>query len=332
MADVEEGVLRLIQVEETVIQGYARTVPWPHRCVTLFVLEDLQPLIRQLNLGASPLSLLPSGQPFLPADVTALNERPMVNIYDLADLTNDNIFVNYNEMVKQGYWSDPQVLRALLAHEHAHPLAENETTLASRQVRFKIVEEGSPNDRFGDRKPKFIPLLNLLAEKLTLLAPRELFANQRTIQSGFAEDLLYLNLRNMDNARLSIEGRKDLICDLQAEISQGKLTPGEMDLLLFVGDLNGYLPLALEVAPFHSTGYPAFARSLEMILENHIFPAIDPLAVQCFTALTDTYLLLSDHMSLSQLAAWNNKVLEILFTALVKKGLSLHLQLSTTEK
>ena len=332
VADVEEGVLRLIQEEETVLRGYARTNYWPHSCVTLFVLENLQPLIRQLNLGASPLSLPSSGQTFTPTDLVILNERPMVNIYDLEDLSNINIFVNRSEMVKQGYWTDPQILRGLLAHEHAHPLAENETTRACRQLRIQLVEEVSPNDSLGNRRPKMIELLRLLSEKLILLAPRELLANQWTIQNGFYKDLLYLNARNMENARLAIEGRSILIRKLQAEVDQGQLTPNGKDLLLFVGDLNSYLPLAMEVAPFYRTDQTDFARSLQMSLESHVFPFIDPMAVQCFSALIDNYGLLSIPITLPQFAAWSNTVLEFLFSALARKGLSLHFQLLTTEK
>ena len=332
VADVEEGVLSLIQVEETVIQNYARTDHWPHRCITLFILEDLQPLIRQLGLGASPQNPPASGQPFSAQEMTALNERPMLNIYDLADLTNDNIYVNRNEMVKQGYWSDPRMLRGLLAHEHAHPLAENETTLASRKIRFTFSEVENPNAGISNRKPGFLALLTALAQKLTLLAPREIFANQKTIQSGFAEDLFTLNARNMENARISIEGRKGLSDSLLAEVAQGKLTPAEMDLFLFVGDLNAYLPLALEVSPFYRGGQPDFARSLEKSLESSVFPAIDPLAAHCFTALMETYLVLSAQMSLSQLIDWTQQVLGVICVALAKKGLSLDFQMSITEK
>ena len=54
VADVEEGVLRVIQIEEAVIRGYAQQASWPHHWVTLFVLQDLQPLARQLRRLASP--------------------------------------------------------------------------------------------------------------------------------------------------------------------------------------------------------------------------------------------------------------------------------------
>lgn len=140
VSDVAEGVLPVIQAEESVVRKYTQSTDWPHRWITLFVLEDLQPLLRQLRQGARPASLAYARQNLSTADVAALGERPVVNVYDLADLSTCNIFVNHREMMTQHYWEDAQAMRGLMAHEHAHPLAENEITRASRQIHFQVLD------------------------------------------------------------------------------------------------------------------------------------------------------------------------------------------------
>ncbi|MDO9065990.1 MAG: hypothetical protein Q7U96_02780, partial [Chloroflexota bacterium] len=57
VADVEEGTLPVVQAEETVLRRYVQREAWPHRWVTLFILQDLQPLVRQLT--HTPTSTLP---------------------------------------------------------------------------------------------------------------------------------------------------------------------------------------------------------------------------------------------------------------------------------
>jgi hypothetical protein len=327
LADVEEGVLPLIQAEELIIQGYARLERWPHRWITLFILEDLQPLVRQLLLGTRSSSIGLSRYNFSPADVAALSERPIVNIYDLADLTTNNIFVNHHEMVAQGYWDDQLALQGLFAHEHAHPLAENETTHVSRQVKFGIVDEDLQVDGIGDRKSKITQVLTAMTEKLSLFAPREIFANEMTIQSGFSEALLHLNLCNMDNASRSIASRMELLHRLQQEMAQEGLTQKGIDLLMLIGDLNSYLPLALEVAPFYRTGRTTEAKALEKILETSVFPYLDPLAVQTFTTLRDTYIALPTNLTMPKLITWGNELLDILFEVMTEKGLTLQYRL-----
>jgi len=346
VADVEEGVLSLIEVETAVIRGYTRQEHWPHHWVTLFILEDLQPLVRQLRLGANSSSVTPSG-PSLghPADIgealiegqypapeegADLNHRPVVNIYDLADLAGCNIFINRRAMVAEGYWDDPLAIQGLLAHEHAHPLAENETTRASRRLKFEISDLGfqiekisGPGFQIRNLGPKITSLLTFLAMKLCLYAPRELFANEITIRDGFAEALSHLDLRNVDNASRSVAGREGLSRQLQQEVTQGSLTPAAADLLLLIGDLNGYLDLALEVAPFYRTGRFADGRALEATLEAAVFPRLDPLVPRTFTALRDQYIALGDSLSPAELINWTTDVLDALFKDIAEKSLNL---------
>jgi hypothetical protein len=392
VADVEAGVLPVIQAEEAVIRGYISTefrnskpvlspaevsevrIPfWPHRWVTLFVLEDLQPLVRQLRLGAAPASLTTLGhppggepakgqalwlrnrQPLSPESAAALEYRPVVNVYDLADLTGCNIFANRKAMVEQDYWDDPLALRGLLAHEHAHPLAENETARASRHLRLRIADcglalsvveglrieedENSKSETCGEPSPersrtiqnlksKIVPVLTSLAEKLCLYAPREIFANEVTIQSGFADGLLHLNLRNVDNAVRSVSGRDGLVQQLRQEAAQGNLTPAAAEQLLFVGDLSGYLDLALEVASFDRAGRAADARSLETVLQTAVFPHLDGLVPQAFAALRDQYIDLRTDLTEPELLLWGQGVLDTLIRVSAEKGLKIAYRLS----
>jgi hypothetical protein len=327
VSDVETGALPVIQVEEAVIRGYVRQGLWPHRWVTLFILQDLQPLVRQL----CPEANLP------PGGIAALGHRPVVNVYDLADLAGCHVFVNQQAMEKEGCWDDPLAIQGFLAHEHAHPLAENETTRAARRLRVELSLERLPSDAkrethdrqwTADRQDRIRRLLTLLADKLCLYAPRELFANEVTILSGFGEALLYLDRHNVDNAGRSVAGREDLRRQLQQEVTQGNLTPAAADVLLLIGDLKGYMDLALEVAPFYRAGWESAARELEAVLETGVFPHLELEVPQAYAALQERYITLRADLTLPELMAWGEGVLDILAEVLVKKGLTVGYRLS----
>lgn len=316
VADVENGVIPLIQVEEAVIRGYASRGGfetrsyWPCRAVTLFVLQDLQPLIRQLHAGAN----LP------PGGTAALDHRPVVNVYDLADRASCHVFINRQAMEKEGYWDDPLAVQGLLSHEHAHPLAENETIRSSRclQVELSNVVLSPKSSEFELRTKD---LLTLLADKLCLYAPREVFANDMTIRSGFSKALFHLNRRNVLNASRNVAGRVELHRQLQQEVTEGNLTPKGADELLLIGDLKGYLDLAVEVAPFYRTGHEAEAQGLETVLETKVFPHLEPEVPRAYTALREQYVALNADLTPDELVAWGAEVLNILAKALTEKGL-----------
>ncbi|MBI4758050.1 MAG: hypothetical protein HY783_03475 [Chloroflexi bacterium] len=321
VADVEEGVIPLIQAEEAVIRGYAQRGFWPHRYVTLFILQDLQPLVRQLRPGAD----LP------PGGALALNHRPVVNVYDLADPTSCHVFVNRQAITKEGYWDDPLAIQGLLAHEHAHPLAENETTRSSRRSQVELSLEGPPST-FEIRNSKFEirSLLTLLADKLCVYAPREIFANEVAIRSGFGSALLHLDRRNVTNAGRSVAGREELRRQLQQEVTQGSLTPEAADMLLLIGDLRGYLDLALEIAPFYRTGRESDAQELEAILEAYVFPHLEPEVPRAYAALREQYIVLDANMTPTKLMVWGEWVLNTLAKAVAEKGLTLQYVTSST--
>ena len=329
VSNVEVGVLRLIEVEEAVIRGYAEQSLWPHKQVTLFILQDLSPLVRQLSLGGDLSSLDASGRSLPPGGIEALNEWPVVNVYDVSDPVACHIFVNKQVMVKEGYWNDCLIMQGLLAHEHAHPLVDNETTRASSHLQVEVWLQsrrpagGRGGTRTGDtllwtdaRQSSVHSLLTLLAHKLCLYAPREVLSNEVVIQGGFAEALLRLVRRNLENARLGLAGRGDVRLQLQEEIAQGKLNQAAADLLLLIADLRGYLEMALEIAPFYRTGREADGQELEKLLETQVFPHLEPEVPQAYAALRQQYIALGTNLVPPEVVKWSQGVLSILAGAL----------------
>jgi hypothetical protein len=323
VADVEDGVLPVIQVEEGVIRGYVQHHHWPHRWVTLFILEDLQPLVRQL----------PAGGRLPPGDTPAMDDLPVVNAYDLADLSSCHVFINRQAMGRHGYWHDRLAIQGLLAHEHAHPLAENETVRASRSLQLEISWQnpagtGASQSAAPDCAPLDIEenthrLWVALAHKLCLVAPREIFANQMTVTGGFGEALLHLDQRNVANARRSLAGRDQLVQQLQQKVAAGRLSAAAADGLLLFGDLNGYLELAIEVASFYRSGAERAAWQLDTALETDVFPHLAPEVLPTYTALRQSYVALPADLTPGQLREWAVEILSLLASPLAEKGWNL---------
>lgn len=396
LADVETGVLPVVEAEEAVIRGYAQLELWPHQCVSLFILRDLQPLVRQLGRGTGSESLQvhrridplgpgaesPSRRSLPPGGAEGLDHRPVVNVYDLADSSACHVFVNQRAMAKEGYWDDPVAIKALLAHEHAHPLAENDTTRASRRLQMELsLELASPvlatpgsrrmvspseaSEAAPPRAPlttgrehgrreqapqavagpsgtsdghyaadwhnKIHRLVALMADKLCLYAPREIFANELTIRSGFGDALLHLDELNVANASRSVSGRGELREQLEGEVSRQSLTAAGADALLLVGDMKGYLDLALEVAPFYRAGREGAARQLEAVLETNVFPHLEPEVPRAYGALREAYIALRAELTPSDFVAWAEGVLKVLAESLAEKGLNLEYRLRKAE-
>ena len=325
ISDVDNGVLPVIHIEEEVIRGYAETGPWPHKWVMLFILQDLRPLLRQLH----PTADMP------PGGREAMDERPVVNVYDLADQSGCRVFVNWQAMVKEGYWDDPMAVRGLLAHEHAHPLAENRTTRESRRLELDLCVErpgcelrsaecGMRNAesaiRNGGRQVQVLDLLNPLAHKLCLDAPREVFANEMAIRGGFGDGLLHLNRSNVANIRAGLAGREDVQRRLLREAAQGGLTNEAAILLMLIGDLRGYLEMAIETAPFYRAGREANARELEGVLESEVFPHLEPETPRAYAALREQYIALRADFTQAEMVKWGEGIMSILAQSLVEKG------------
>lgn len=304
VADVENGVLQVLEAEEAVIRGYVDRGVWQHRWVELLVLQDLQPLAGRL---AEAEGLPPGGS-------VAVDLRPVVNAYDLADLSSCHVFVNQKVMVAEGYWDDPQALRALLAHEHAHPLSENAATHASRGLRLSMPAGVAPRSA-APGAAVLLPLerlVALLAEKLCCYAAREIFANELTIRVGFGDDLFHLDRRVVADAARGVRRRAEVANHLQLEVEAGRLTDQGAGELMLVGDLRGYLDLALEIAPFRRAGLDSQAAELEAVLDEQVFPLLQPGVAQVYHGLCGLYVELRPEMAGDALLAWGRQVLSLL--------------------
>ncbi|PKO21426.1 MAG: hypothetical protein CVU38_14765 [Chloroflexi bacterium HGW-Chloroflexi-1] len=313
ISDIEAGVIALTEVEEEVLRRYSSQPDWPHRVVSLFVLSDMSPLQRQLTRTAK----LP------PGGVAALAYRPVVNVYDLADSTACHIFINQTAMIKEGYWDDPLAQTALLAHEHGHPLAENATVRASRELALALGlsyrEPLSTTDEAAWRD-KLRRLLEVLTDKLTLYAPREIFTNDLVLRSEFTDALYHLDMINVRNAARAVQSRPALVAGLMAEPA---LTGTGRAAFLALADLKAHLDLALEIASFHRLDRAAQVRSLEQVLEATVFPALVPETAPAYRALIERYQTLTPDMTSEALAGFARQVVTVLADALRPYGVDL---------
>jgi hypothetical protein len=306
ISDIDAGVLPIIQEEERVIRAYTQRRILKQRMVSLFILQDLQPLVSQIQAGGA----IP------PGDTANLERRAMINVYDLADPSTCNIFINQQVMVAAGYWGDLVAIRGLLAHEHAHPLAENATTLASRQLQLesdpvRAIDGTEANRDAADLAERIERILADLLDQLCLRAPREIFTNELAITNGFADALLHLNRQNVANAVRSLAGRGVLQQQIEQAVAQGQRSESEAKLLLLIGDLQSYINLAMEIAPFYRAGRDANARELEQTLEQDLFPHLAPAIGQAYTAICGLYVALPSDLGAEQVQIWSQEICDV---------------------
>ena len=324
VSDVESGVLAVIEAEDEVVRRYAARGFWRHDWVDLFILQDLQVLAEQLA-GAG------GGLP--PGGTQALDRRPVVNAFDLRDLSGCHVFVNHKVMVEEGYWGDPAAVRALLAHEHAHPLSENPTVAASRALRLRSphapAAEGQPS---LNGRPSLEKLAAALAEKLCCYGPREVFANDLTVAAGCGDDLFHLDELVVAAAARDVVGRSALVDLLEADVAQGKLPRRNAGQALLLGDLRSCLDLAMEIAPFYRAGRPDQAAALEAILFEQVFPRLESPVEGTYRTVRDLYVELGADLTGAALVAWAGRVLDPLLGVLRERGLELDLSLNLSEK
>ena len=314
MADTQRNLAPLIHEEEAVIRHYVRLGSWPHKSVNMFVFEDLQPLVSQIK-NAAVLSFTVAED---------IGRRPMVNIYDAGDLRECTVFVNRRVLKEQGVWNDALALRALLAHEHAHPLAENATVHAARALAAEIVpENGTSMVAVGE-------ILHLLADRLCVHAPQEVFANEIAIRAGFGDALFHLDEGLVEKARLGIAKRASLVQGLDKQASAGKLTADQVAALLLVGDLQAHLGFALETAPFIAAGQRHHAEALEAALSEGIWPHLDPAVMPLYESLRDHYRQLGEDLHPSQVKTWAGEALALLADVLLAKNLHVRFELVET--
>ncbi len=322
VSDIEASVGSLAQVEEEVIAKYAATPRWRQEVITLFVLKDLEPLVRQLSEGAA----LP------PGGLAILGQRPIVNVYDLENPGSCHVFINQRAMEKEGYWDDREAIKGLLAHEHAHPLSECETTRSARRLQVDLSTDGvrplfPSQAQEKEWQTKVDGLLAVVVDKLCLYAPREVFANDVTIESNFIASLLYLDKKNVLNAAKGVRSKGALRQRLQEEVDRASLTPAGADLLLVIADMHGHLDLALETASFYRQGKVTEVKELEEMLFAEVMPYLEAPVAEVYPRLRDQYVQLPQDASPEELVQFEGALLDILASVLKEKGLTLEYNL-----
>lgn len=305
IADTEDGLDRIIAGEKAVIAEFRRHAGWRCKWLNLFVFADLGPLIDQISNNA----VLPL------AEAQALAQRPMVHVYNLADPAESTIFVNRGLMMRQGLWEDGLAIRGLLAHEHAHPLAENATTRAVRGLRFEaaVGETGGVD---------IAPFVHAPAQELCLHAPQEVFSNELAIRIGFGDALMRLNRLFIDDACRAAAGRDELARRLDAARKAGRLSAREASALLLLASVQAYGRFALETAAFARAGHPARARALETVLEDRVFRRFEPELEPLYRGLYRRYLALTPDMAVAPVRDWAEATFAPLAAQIGRAGLA----------
>lgn len=238
----------------------------------------------------------------------------MVIIYDAGSLAECTIFINRGVLQADGTWNDRRALRALLAHEHAHPLAENEAVRAARSL--AVEAEGG-----GPYWAALQPIVLLLADRLFVHAVQEVFANEIAIAAGFAEVLFHLDQGTVERARVGIQRRPTLVEELERQVAEGTLDEDALGAVLLVGDLQAYLLFALETAPFIRTGHQREAEAIEARLAETVWPSLDPLVQGLYATLRDHYCRLKADLGPAGVAEWAEGVLSHFASALASRNL-----------
>lgn len=332
VAEHEKELLALIEVERQVVTRLAQTAHWPHRTVTFLILSDLTSLQSQLQA----LDLQPVGAQLDQMD--ELLTHPVVNMYDLANPSTCHVFVNRQAMISAGYWNDTLALEGLLAHEHAHPLAECAATKAVRQLQItlalQLAQPWSPN---GPAANEGLPQwadhaqrqLNTLVRTLVLLGPREVFTNEIALATGFVQPLLHLNRQNVKNLVANLAHRPTLQRQLAGAVRAGRLSFVGAAALALIGDLQGHLMMALEVAAFQRRGEQQASEELLVELDK-VFSQLDPIVGPLFQKLCAGYIRLSTTASPQEMAKFGQEQLSLLAKALRQQSLYLTYQVTLT--
>jgi len=99
-----------------------------------------------------------------------------------------------------------------------------------------------------------------------------------------------------------------------------------------VGDLKGYVDLALETAPFYRMGRAEQAAQLEAVLSEYVFPRLRPEVERVYEDLKGFYVELLPDLSAVALVDWGGRVLESLGQALRDLGMEPGFILDFSEK
>jgi hypothetical protein len=306
------------------VRGFMRHGGWPHRRMNVFVFESLQPLIDRLPQAARQ-----------PLAARELESKPMVHIYNMGDLTECSLFINRRLMKRRGLWGDPLALEGLLAHEHAHPLAENATTRAARELKARLVAAEADDD--GGAGNILSPMtsaplaavgrsLEHLAEELCVHAPHEVFTNELAIGAGFGPALHHLNRLNLEGGRAGMMERIALAEGLRAQVTEGRLSEADVGLLLLTASMEAHVRMALETAAFVRAGRPKEAGSVEELLEAEVFRHVEPEIRTLYRAFHLQYLQLAPGMDRDAFRHWAAAAFAPVIEELARRGLAMNVE------
>lgn len=324
IADAPDGIQSLIVVEEKVVRGFLQHGGWPHRRINLFVFKSLQPLIERLRQAARQ-----------PLAARGLESKPMVHVYNMGDLTECSLFANRHLMMRQGIWSDPLALEGLLAHEHAHPLAENATTGAARGLKTRLVAAKTDDDPGAGKTSSPItpaPLaavgrsLEHLAEELCVHAPHEVFTNEIAIRAGFGPALHHLNRLNLKGGRAGMTERLALAEGLRTQVTEGRLREADVGLLLLTASMEAHVRMALETAAFVRAERPEEACGVEELLEVEVFRHVEPEIRTLYHAFRHQYLQLTPGMDQDAFRHWASAAFAPVIEELARRGLHMNVE------
>lgn len=251
------------------------------------------------------------------------------------------------------FWEDVLALEGLLAHEHAHPLAENAACRAARALRLRLVtidvacrkpgraparaaSARAPSGRTPARVAEVgysrlvrpgvavrrvvADTLANLARDLCIEAPLEVFANEYAIRAGFGAGLERLSQLSLTHGRSGMAERGSLCDRLRAEVEERRLSELEMAALLFAASAEAHLRLALETAPFVRAGHPDEARAVEALAEAEVFSRVEPEIGALVRSLCDSYQLLRPDMDLVSARDWAGSAFLPIIEAFARRG------------
>jgi hypothetical protein len=327
VCDSATGLEEFASIERRVIAGFERKGGWPHKLVHLFVFETLQPLVEQIKQATSAQrnrtrpGALAKARAEASRHIEELDRKPMVHIYNLAKPDETSIFVNRRRMIALGLWDDALALEGLLAHEHAHPLAENSTTIAARGLTATVEALELPDGLEAQRK-HLCHSVESVVEELCLHAPHEVAANELAIRAGFGEALFHLNCLSLTGDKAGLTAHAALKAKLDGEVKAGHMTKTGMALMLTMASIEAHVRVALESAAFLRACDTARAAALDSLIDEEVFKHVEPEAGDLYRRYCARYAALAPDMDADAVLAWMQESAELLTGVLRKRHAS----------
>jgi hypothetical protein len=333
VCDSTTGLETFVDIEKRVIAAFERRAYWPHKLVHLFVFETLQPLVEQIKQAtaaqrtrAKP-GALAKARAEASRHIEELDHKPMVHIYNIANPAETSIFVNRRRMMALGLWDDELALEGLLAHEHAHPLAENSTTKAARGLRASVQVLALPEGLEPQQK-QLSHSVETLVEELCLHAPHEVAANELAIRAGFGEALFHLNGLTLTGGRAGLTEHAALKAKLEAGVKASRISKKAMALTLAMASIEAHVRVALESAAFARAQDEARAGALDSLIEEEVFKHVEPEVGDLYRLYSDRYAALKTDLDADGVLSWMQESSMPLTSALHKRGASFKVEFS----